>query len=261
MSIDWTKFTGARNAQEARVKMVEMIRPDNYGKGDGQWCLTELINERSSEAEMAIRHIEGVGTDGKKAQSGAMKTPSGLEFTVKLRVLSRQACFETVDGKGINSWDTTDTEDENWNNELCPLAIDKPVKGDVVWVKGNALTHDPQTGKPLIKRYKLALKARVEAQLGRTIKPHIATHYHEKYTVDANSCITVPYLTAVQLLKSKGRGLVLPQFTEGAGRVKDKKVRQITNWLFEEVTPDEEVKKKRTRTPKVKADADPGVVN
>jgi len=35
MSIDWTKFTGARNAQEARVKMVEMIRPDNYGKGDG----------------------------------------------------------------------------------------------------------------------------------------------------------------------------------------------------------------------------------
>lgn len=235
MAIDWSRFTGAKNAQEARVQMVEMIRSDNYGKGEDEWCLTELINERSSESGMAIRYIEGVDPSGKVKEQGAMMTEGGLPFTIKLRVLSRQACFEAADGKGINTWDTTDTDDVNWNNEHCPQVGDKPVNGDVVWVKGNALTHDPATGKPLIKRYKLALKARAEAKLGRTIKPQTATHYHSKYTVDADGCITVPYLKAVQLLSLKGRGLVLPQFSEGAGRLKDKKVRQITNWLFEEV--------------------------
>jgi len=234
MAIDWSKFTGAKNAQEARVQMVEIIRPDNYGKGAEEWCLTELINERSSESGMALRYVEGVDPAGKKVGQGAMKTDAGLEFVVKLRVLSRQACFEAADGKGINTWDTTDVDDVNWNDEYCPQIGDKPVEGDVVWVEGNALTHDPHTGKPLIKRYKLALKARVEAKLGRTIKPSIATHHHSKYTVDAGGCITVPYLIAVQLLSLKGRGLVLPQFSEGAGRLKDKKVRQITNWLFEE---------------------------
>jgi len=246
MAIDWSKFTGAKNAQEARGKMIELIRPDNYGKADGRWSLTELINERSAESQMAIRYVEGVDPAGKKADGGAMKTADGLEFTVKLRVLSRQACFEDKDGRGINTWDTTDTEPENWNNEWCPQVGDKPQTGDVVWVKGNQLTHDPATGKQLVKRYRLALKARVEAQLGRTIKPDVATHYHSKFTVDADGCITVPYLIAVQLLSRKGRGLVLPQFTEGAGRLKDKKVRQITNWLFEEVTPDEVVKKPKT---------------
>ncbi len=38
----------------------------------------------------------------------------------------------------------------------------------------------------------------------------------------------------MQLLTTKGRGLVLPRFSSGTAKSKDAKIRQITNWLFEE---------------------------
>ncbi len=245
MSIDWGRFRTAKNTQEISKMLLTAIRPDNYGKGDGEWCRTELINERSAAAAIARRYVEGVKNDGSISESGPMRSKDGLEFTVRLKVLSRQACTEDADGHGINTWDTTEVEKENFNREWCPQVDDKPLQGDKVWVKGNAYTHDPETGEPLTKKFRLALKARVEARMGRAIKPALATHRHSKYPVDADGCITVPYITAVQLLSLKGRGLVLPQFKSGASRGNDKETRQITNWLFEESCDEPQPKKKK----------------
>jgi len=236
MSIEWGQFREISDGKRLKALLRETITPDNYGNGAGQWSLTELINERSGPAMAARRIIEGVGDDGKREGRGPMRGPGGTELAIKLRVLSRQACTEAVDGKGVNWWDTTETEPENYNDEYCPAPDDKPLEGDVVWVKGNALEFDPATGERLIKKYRLALKSRMEAKLGRQIKPQLATHYHDKFTVGADGCITVPYLIAVQVLTQKGKHLVLPRFKNGAGGKpgQTKKERMITNWLFEE---------------------------
>ncbi len=247
MAIDWGQFKNAESGAPAAALLIENFRPDNYGKGDGEWCLTEILNARSGAASSAIRYIEGVDSAGKpiKGRRGALRMDDGRELVIKLRVLSRQACTEDSDGKGINTWDTTETDAENYNNEFCPEVGDKPLTGDVVWVKGDARTHDPVTGEPLTKRFRLALVARMEAKLGRKIKPALATHYQDKYTVDKDGCIVVPYVTALQLLSLKGRGLVLPQFKGGAKRGDKVKSRRITNWLFEEVCKGDEKPKRR----------------
>jgi hypothetical protein len=248
MAIDWTRFTGMRERTAIDATLAELITADNYGNGDGQWSLTELINERSAHAIGARRLIEGVGDDGQKTDAGPIRAANGLELAIRLRVLSRQACFEDKDGHGINTWDPTELDAENYNNEYCPKDHEGPDEGDMVWVKGNALRTDPVTKQPLIKKYRMALKARMEAKIGRTVKAQMATHHHDKFKVGADGCINVPYLIAVQLLTTKGRGLVLPRFSSGTAKSKDAKIRQITNWLFEEAheQPKDKPREKKT---------------
>ena len=84
----------------------------------------------------------------------------------------------------------------------------------------------------------MAMKARLEAELGRQIKPELAWHYYTKAPVDKDGCITVEFKHALQLLKTKGKRLVLPQFK--AGRRIAEGTRQITNWRFEEVPPNKQ---------------------
>ena len=233
MPINWLKIKGLANKQEIEAYLRANIKGTNYGIGADCWTLTELINERSNISESARRVIEGVDMYGREVGNGAVMDESGSPLRYKLRVVSRQACTDTKDGKGINNWDSTDYKPENDNDEFCPEPQDLPKEGDRVWVKGNPLTHDPVTGDPLIKKYKMAMTARLEAELGRQIKPELAHYNYTKIPVDKDGCITVNYKHAMQLLTTKGKRLVLPQFS--SGRRKPEKTRQITNWHFEEV--------------------------
>jgi hypothetical protein len=238
MPIDWTKVRGLKNKQEIEAYLGANIKASNYGIGKDCWTLTEIISERSDVAESALRIISGVDIYGKEVGAGSVKDENGLPLRYKLRVLTRQACADTKDGKGINNWNSTESKPENDNNELCPGPQDPPVEGDRVWIKGDPITHDPITGERLVKRIKLAMKARLEAELGRQVKSELAYFYYNKVAVDKDGCISVDLKNAMQLLTTKGKRLVLPQFA--SGRRVPENTRQITNWRCEEVPPNKQ---------------------
>jgi len=246
MAIDWVALRGLRNKQEIEARLRQIIRSDNYGIGDNCWTLTEIINERSNMAESARRIIAGVDMTGREVGGGTLKDAEGNPMRYKLRVLSRQACIDAKDGKGINNWDSTENRPENDNNEYCPIPDDPPKEGDRVWIKGDPITEDPITGERLVKKYKMAMKARMEAELGRQIKPELAFFNYVKVPVGKDGCIRVGYQHAMQLLTTKGKRLVLPQFA--SGRRSPENHRQITNWHFEEVPPNKQKKKPTTPT-------------
>jgi len=244
MSIDWTKVRGLRNKQEIEAYLRENIKGSNYGIGRDCWTLTEMIHERSNMAESALRIIQGVDMTGRQTGPGELKDESGMPMRYKLRVLTRQACIDDKNGKGINNWDSTEATPENDNNEFCPGPNEPPKEGDRVWIKGDAMTNDPITGERLTKKYKMAMRARMEAEVGRQIKPELAYYYYTKVPVDKDGCITVDFNNAMQLLKTKGKRLVLPQFA--SGRRVPEGTRQITNWRFEEVPPNKQQNNKST---------------
>ena len=245
--IRWTELNGLRNAQEIMQQLTKLITPDNYGTGENQWTLTELINERSSYALTARRMIEGVDSAGNSDGAGEMQGADGSPLRFKLQVLTRQACMIAADGTPINMWDTTLTEDDD---ELAPSAKDKPKTGDEVWIKLNMIIKDPITGKLMTKAERQAMVARKEAELGRPIKPQIALHHWRKAKVDKDLCITVGYLDALQLLSNKGLRITYPQHTtRGRGKPGEKRTRQITNWHFKEV-PLDYTSEKPKRQPK-----------
>lgn len=240
MTIRWGELSELRNKQQIQKRLKGMITASTYGVGPDKWTLTELINERSGPADMARRIIEGVGVDGKIDGQGPMTGADGSVFTVRLRVLTRQACFRDAGGKPINYWDVTDAGDGE-DLEIFPACDDAPQPGDEVWVKGNAITHHPDTGSRLRKQDRIALHRRVEADLGYEVKPDIALFYWTKYPVGHDGCITVSYPHACQLLTTKGKRLVLPEFTTGSRKKKDAQVKRlISNWQFEEVAPGSE---------------------
>jgi hypothetical protein len=244
MSINWAELRGLNNKQEIEARLRQIIRGDNYGIGKDCWTLTEIINERSNMAESARRIIAGIDMSGREVGAGGVKDNEGQPLRYTLRVVSRQACTDAKDGKGINNWNPVESKPENDNNEYCPNPEEPPKEGDRVWIKGDPITDDPITGLRLVKKYKLAMKARMEAELGRQIKPELAHYNYTKVPVDKKGCIRVSFNHAMQLLTNKGKRLVLPQFS--SGNRKSDKERRITNWHFEEVPPNKQ-KKQRTK--------------
>jgi hypothetical protein len=238
MALDWSALAGMKNRQHVYKRIKELITAETYGDGPDQWTVTELINENSNASSAARRAIEGVDDKGNVAGRGHMPGLDGAPFRVKLRVLSRQACYRDADGRPINYWDVTDDGEYSDGGEHCPSATDKPLPGDEVWVKGNPITHHPDEGHRLLKKDRMALHRREEARLGHECKPDIALFYWDKYPVDEDGCINATYLHAVQLLTTKGKRIVMPEFTTGARRKKDPMTKRlITNWQFEEVPP------------------------
>ena len=244
--IKWHLLTALKNKNEIEKQLRRIITGDTYGHGEDKWSVTELIQERSNIANTAKRIVSGVRLDGTPNPDGPMMGSSGLPLGIKLKVLTRQACMQTADGKPINMWDTTEVAEENYNGELCPNQSDKPEKGDVVWVKGDHYTHDDD-GKRHTRKTKMALRARYEAEHGYAIKSDVACCRWTKYPVDKDGCITVTFAHALQCLQNRGKRIVVPEHTESKRGRKPKEGRRlITNWHFEEVLQKE--KKKRTKT-------------
>ena len=155
MSIDWLALRGLKNKQEIEARLRQIVTGDTYGNGEGCWTLTEIINERSNMAESARLIIAGVDMHGRPVGGGGAKDETGQPLRYKLRVVSRQACTEAADGKGINNWNPLESKEENDNNEYCPSPDEPPKEGDVVWIKGDPITEDPVSGERLVKKYKM----------------------------------------------------------------------------------------------------------
>ncbi len=245
MAINWNALLSTSTKAQVLAALKKIIKIESYGRGEGKWNLTELISESTSYAMVARRMIAGVNDKGVVRPELVLKGGDGLPFRVKLKVLTRQACIAAADGQGINTWDTTKMPGTNDDGELCPALDDKPKPGDVVAVKGDAITHDPITNEPLVARHRRALVQRMEAELDRPIKPDMATYYWTNYTVDKDGCITVSYDHACQLLTTRGHRLVFPKFTSGPNKKPGS--RMILNWLYKEVTPDDEKKKRKPK--------------
>jgi len=247
--MDWTKIKGLQNQQAIEQYLRQLISHETYGRGDDNWNLTELYNERSCYAQSAIRILAGKGENGVDTGRGTVHGPDGQPMRFKLRVLSRQACKETADGDGIN-WYDPQVSGTNDNEEVCPAHDEPPQPGDKVWIKGNAILYT-DAGERVTKRHRMAMKARLESQLGREVKPELATYTWFKIPVDEDGCITVTFDQACQLLSTRGKRVASPRFASGKKSKDDE--RRITNWLFEEVIPgDEEKRPRRKPGPKPK---------
>ncbi len=243
--IEWGKLEGIESKNLVEKNLRRLITAETYGGGQGEWSVTELMQERSNQARAASRIIQGIGLDGRPTDWPPVSAVGGGPLLIKLRVLTRQACMMTVDGKPINMWDTTETTEINYNGELCPNEKDKPVEGDQVWVKGQRMTRDGETGKQLKKEVRLAILARYEAEHGYTVKPEVAFCHWHKYTVNKDGCIFVTYNHAMQLLSTRGKRIVFPQWTESRRGKKPREGRRlITNWHFEEVLPEKKTRKR-----------------
>ena len=243
--LEWGKLAGIESKDLIEKTLRRLIRGDTYGSALGEWSVTELVQERSNHASIASRIIQGIGLDGRATAHPPVTSVNGGPLMITLKVLTRQACMMTVEGKPINMWDTTETTEINYNGELCPNEKDKPMEGDQVWIKGQRMTVDPETGDPLKKEVRLRLRARYEAEHGYAAKAEVAFYHWHKYTVNKDGCITVTYDHALQLLKNKGKRIVLPQWTESRRGKKPREGRRlITNWHFEEVLPEKKTKRR-----------------
>jgi hypothetical protein len=251
MALDWAAIAHGGNKQTITAKLRKVLTGANYGNKPGQWTLTEMFTERSGPAETARQILLGIDDLGKSdGLGGVTDAETGQPLLIKLRVLTRQACKRAADGRGINDWDPTQTDAINANGEYCPAIEELPQPGDEVWIKGNALTECPVTGERMIRKHRLAARARLEAELGRQVKADLATYQWTRAKVDANGCITVGLEKAMQLISRHGKRVNMPQFS--SGRMQEKNQRRITNWLFEECfdsgAPRDEAKQRTTHT-------------
>jgi len=198
-----------------------------------QWCISDIVLQfdDSAAAAMAAMHVHGKTSRGKfKGQSIV------ADIAVKLKVLTRQACYSDSTGERISKDPTTDE---------FVLFTDKPIDGDIVRVKQGQKVMDLNTEREYTLKELNYMKMSGEP-----------TYNYNEYEVK-DGHIVVNGADAHQMLGTKGKRLVAPQF-ETPHSIYQKepskgRQRRITNWLFEEVADIKpEPKIKRTRKPVVK---------
>ena len=217
MAIKWHELKEDLVKHKIYREMQGVITPQNYGNGEGQWSLSDLIHSSDNRKTIAYWILDGVNSKGER---GPGIRPLNIEF--RFKVLSRQACCRDRNGNAI--WFKEESKLESGSpDDIVAEVNDKPLPGDVVEVKGEAEEFD-ENGKEIDSRV-----LRRWAYQGR--RPEI---YHE-FIVDDDGCISVPYPYALTMLTKHGKKITYPRFRKRARN--DKTQRQITNWFFEEVFP------------------------
>lgn len=215
--MDFTKLDAIEETKKKRSTINKIITKRSYsGKsGDQTWSLTDIVTQftRSTSAQMASTHINGEDSTGKRIKTNILDS-----IDVKIKVLSRQACYS--DSKGVLI-----SKDPLTNNFV--LYTDLPVDGDVVRVKRGNLVINEDT-EELYTFQELAHMRMME----------IPTYKFEDYVIE-NGCITVSGVDAMHLLSTKGKRVVVPRYSKPHSIYQKEptkgKERRITNWLFEEV--------------------------
>lgn len=215
--MDFTQLDAIKEIEKKRERINKTISKRNYkGKSDDKtWSLTDIINQftRSTSAQMTSTHINGDDSTGKKIKTNILDA-----IDVKIKVLSRQACYCDSDGTLISKDPLTDN---------FVLYTDLPVDGDIVRVKRGNLVVNENTEKLYTFQ-----------ELSHMRMMDIPTYKFEDYVVE-DGCIEVNGTDAMHLLSTKGKRIVVPRYTKPHSVYqKDPtkgKERRITNWLFEEV--------------------------
>lgn len=178
--------------------------------------------QTASSAIEGLCLINGVTKRGKKAQGRAI----ALSLPVKLKVLTRQACFADKGGERIDVDPTSEY--------FTPIGA-QPKEGDTVRIKGNQLTHN-ERGELLSFQDREYM-----------VDNEIPLYEFEDVKVDEDGCITVDCDQAMQLLRNNGATIRKPQYRKAHSSITDRKQRKTlrnTNWFFEEVNTDYSAGKK-----------------
>jgi hypothetical protein len=211
-----------RTMDRAYWSMAKIITAENYGTGEGQWTLTEMVQTEDARRYNAFKILDGI--DSKCNRVHGLNPLAGIDgrpFRFKFRVLTRQACVRTCDGKTV--FRSKQAMEESGEKGILPDHLDKPVTGDVVEWKGQMRTFDSEKGR------KVDAKVLKEWAM-RGIRPET----YLEFVVDKGGCIEVPYPYALSMLTQKGKSLAFPRFAKQRRTQKTPK-RRITNWWFEEV--------------------------
>jgi hypothetical protein len=242
--MEFSRIDVIGNNDRILTELHELITKGNYNgnaRGDengNKWSTTDILTQFNStlSAPLASCILSGTDSGGRIVKRTALIDT----LMVKIKVLSRQACFRDVDG------------DRLLTNPTSPkqvLSTDLPVEGDQVRVSQGPQMTNEITGKNLTFHQ----RNRVIAE-GKQLKTF------EYYEVDEDGCIIVPLREAMSLLKKSGIRIAFPEFGLAHTRVKDVEEgekRRITNWLFEEVAIDYEAPKpepeEKPEEPEVKA--------
>lgn len=197
-------FAGNRSRLISQIRS-DILRPDNYGTGDGQWTLTEIAQMDRGKQIPFWQTIAGDDPDSGKPIYGQQlrDIDGGENFLFRLQVLSRQACCRDMHGHPIAS----------------ASPEDKPIPGDVVEWKSHKRPSD--TGVVVT-----ATDLRTWSYRG--IRPHI----YAEFRVDADGCIMVPFKFALPMIRKYGERMVFPEHESQGGS------RTVCNWRFREVPRD-----------------------
>jgi hypothetical protein len=236
MKINWHNFT-MMNRQAIEAEIDRRITEESYG----DWTLTELLRVNSLATKIAELRVVGRSISGRGDE-----VIDPLNFFVKIKVLTRQACKYDKDGNFIDGYSRyklsgnketfIDGQGET-KKYICPDLNDPPKTGDKVYVKRHRRKDSHDRKWVSEERFKL------EEQTGRPVKDEEFLYDYKVYTVDKDGCILVkdPAI-ALQILKNRGKRLAKPQrskvtrVTPGQKAVPE---RIINNWHFEEVSPKE----------------------
>ena len=205
--LNWTDVAELKRRAKCYEDCIRFFSAENYPE---KWNITKLLDDDDARDPLAMRVLEGRDLDGQ------LHPGMAVGAAVRLRVLTRQACVE--DAKGSKIFFRSGAL--RAQNDVLADHDTAPQKGDVVEVKGERYTRDPETGQPLD-----APRLRAWAASGK--RP---CRYH-RFIVDAQGCVTVPPLIALSLLSKAGKRAGVPHWARSSeGK------RKITNWQFEEVT-------------------------
>lgn len=221
---DTKKLTAAINKQ---------VTEANYmSGGDESWSLGEIIKAIDVPSQLAMCGLNGTKPNGKRTEDTLC---DGMRY--KLCVTTRQACSRDKDGNEINGWEVLPPDGTAMKEPIRPEWDDKPQEGDVIRVKGNSLTVDPDTGLEMNHKVRRNMAAQ-----GKDL------HRYTEYTVDKNLCITVRFAHAAQLLTINGVQIAAAKFKRLNKATKEndyKGQRKIYNWHFKEVPTSYRVKKEK----------------
>jgi hypothetical protein len=223
-------------AELNRAVKKQLTEKNYMSGGDDSWSLSEIVSGIDTPSQLALCALSGVRHDG-----AAIEDKPCEDMRYKLRVITRQACFQDKDGQKINGWDVLPSDGSEAGGEsIRPLWDEEPCEGDLVRVKGNMLDEDPDSGLPMgyIVKRNMVLR-------GKDI------YRYKVYKVDKNLCITVPLDQAAQLLQQKGVEIAFPkrkrknkiQTAQDKERYTGQRV--ITNWHFKEVSHNFRISKPR----------------
>ena len=229
--MQWHTINRNTSRQDLDRQLKKLIKLSDYGFAQEQWNLSALILEPTFGTR-CFQLLAGEQPNGKKTDDGPMMAEDGSPLKFRLQVLTRQACAEDKHGTPINGTKYQTVKASPGDNTLYPDRFEKPEPGDIVKIKKNHRTVDPETNESITPPRRNAMLAK-----GQEV------WIFARKVVDKDLCIWCSLDEAHQLLSLNGaRLLKYPEVQRRDKQLDDanppKPQREIANWHFKEVPHD-----------------------